>query len=372
MNAPQRNSNPNNDRVKRDYLVWLKEAKQRSEATADQARHAIDRYEAYTGFKDFGTFNKEQALGFKTSLVESLAQRSEQPLSISTVHHILRAIRDFLGWLHGLETFRRRIKIGDVSYLNLSTGDERRARTSPPKLYPSLEEYRLALLAMPVGTEVERRDQAIMALLLLTCMRDAAVVGLKLRDFDLGRRYVFQNPRHANTKFSKPIDTFFFPVGDDVVGIVERWHEYLVGHKDFGPDDPMFPKTIVQPTADLAFAAHGIGREHWANAAPVRKCFRAAFARVGLAYSKPHSVRDTLTQLGYKLGLNAEEMKAWSQNMGHDKPLTTFNSYGHVTRERQGEIITGLGHKPSHGSATDLSVGQMAEILSAKLKEQGL
>jgi hypothetical protein len=52
--------------------------------------------------------------------------------------------------------------------------------------------------------------------------------------------------------------------------------------------------------------------------------------------------RSTLTQLAYKLQLSPEQFKAWSQNMGHEKPLTTLNSYGHVSIERQAEIIRDL------------------------------
>ena len=57
----------------------------------------------------------------------------------------------------------------------------------------------------------ERRDRALMACLLLTAMRDTAVIGLKVRDVDLAKSFVFQNPRHARTKFSKAIDSFFYP-----------------------------------------------------------------------------------------------------------------------------------------------------------------
>lgn len=363
--------NPGNDRIKRDYLIWLKEAKQRSEATVDQARHAIDRYEAYTGFKDFGTFNKDQAVAFKNALLETVGQRSAQTISISTVHHTLRAIRDFLAWLQAVEAFRRRIKSGDIAYLNLTTGDERRARTSTPKTYPSPDQFREALFAMPSGTEVERRDRALMALLFLTGMRDAAVVGLKIRDVDLTRSFIFQDPRHAQTKFSKAIDTFFLPVGDDVKSIFQEWISYLVSGKGFGPQDPVFPKTVVNPGADQMFAPQGIGREHWSNAAPVRKCFRAAFARVGLPFTKPHSVRDTLTQLAYSLRLDAQGMKAWSQNLGHDKPLTTFNSYGQLSREQQGEVIAQMARPATGSNMDDLTAGEIAERLAAKLKAQG-
>jgi integrase/recombinase XerD len=48
--------------------------------------------------------------------------------------------------------------------------------------------------------------------------------------------------------------------------------------------------------------------------------------------------------LGEKLCRTPEQFKAWSQNLGHDRVLTTFSSYGDVARERQREIIRELGH----------------------------
>jgi len=366
MNCPK--TNPQNDRVKRDYLVWLKEAKQRSATTVEQVRHAIDRLESYTGFKDFGTFSKEQALGFKAALFATKAQRSGKPVSLATVLHTLQAIKDFLAWLHGQKEYRRRIAPVHIAYLNLTTGEERQAHTTTPKRYASLEEYHTALFAMPTGTEIEHRDQAIMALMLLTCMRDLAVVGLKLRHVSIERSHVFQDPRDIKTKFSKPIETFFYPVGDDVVTIVNDWVRFLTAEKMFAPDDPLFPKTAVGPDAQQNFAAQGLGREHWANATPVRKIFRSAFARVGLPYVVPHSIRDTLTQLAYKLKLTAEEFKAWSQNMGHDKPLTTLNSYGHVSIERQGEIIAGLGRRQPSATPDDAMADKIAERVAAIMR----
>src|SRR5208282_429585 len=98
------------------------------------------------------------------------AVRSGKPLSISTVYHTLRAIKDFLSWLHGRKEYRNRIIPENIDYLSLTLGQERQAQTTVPKKYATLEEYRTALFAMPTGTEIERRDQALMALLLLTCM----------------------------------------------------------------------------------------------------------------------------------------------------------------------------------------------------------
>jgi len=368
MNLPK--NNPKNDRVKRDYLIWLKEAKQRSAKTAEQARHAIDRLESYTGFKDFGTFNKDQALAFKRALLAMKGQRSGTAMSISTVHNTLQSVKEFLAWLHGRQEYRNRIKPADIAYLNVTKGEERQAHTTRPKTYATLEQYRAALFAMPTTTEIERRDRAVVALLLLTCMRDAALVSLKIKHISVERNHVFQDPRQVDTKFSKAIDTFFFPVGDDVAAIVRDWVKYLTTEKLLGDEDPLFPKTINGHDENKIFVPVGIGKEHWANAKPIRKIFKTAFERIGLPYVQPHTIRNTLTQLAYKMNLTPEQVKAWSQNMGHDKPLTTLNSYGHVSTERQAEIINGLAHKELAVPTEDLA-SQIAEIHAMLKGQQG-
>jgi len=359
-------NNPLNDRMKRDYLVWLKEAKQRSATTVEQVRHAIDRLEVYNDYKDFGTFNKEQARAFKQALLETKNQRSGKTISISTVHHTLQAIKDFLAWLHEKPRYGRRIILSDIAFLNLTKGEERQARTSTPRKYASLQEYRTALFAMPTDTEIQRRDQAIMALLLLTCMRDAALISLKLKHIDVARKYVFQDPRQVKTKFSKAIETFFYPVGDDVIAILHEWAQFLIIEKGFGDDDPLFPKTINGHDAHQNFIPIGIGREHWTKANHVRVLFKSAFERVGMPYVNPHSIRNTLTQFAYTLKLSPEEFKAWSQNMGHDNPQTTYG-YGQVSIERQAEIIGRLTTKPTSALPDPSIAEQIAELVARKL-----
>jgi integrase len=197
-------------------------------------------------------------------------------------------------------------------------------------------------------------------------MRDAAITGLKIGDVDPDKSYLFQDPRHAHTKFSKAIDTFFLPVGEDVIAIFTDWFGFLKSEKGFGPSDPVFPKTAN--LGEQAFGVRGFGREHWANAGPVRKCFREAFARIGLTFTKPHTIRDTLTQLGYSRGWTPEQMKALSQNMGHDSPLTTYNSYGQLSRERQGEIILGLSQEPAGTNVNEMDLEELVALLAAKVK----
>ncbi len=360
MSRPR--TNDKNDRIKRDHLIWLKEAKQRAATTVDRTRHAIDRFEAYIKYKDFGTFNKEQAMGFKKFLLAQNAKRSGEPMSISTIHHILQAIQEFLRWLHEQPGHNRRIRLTDIDYLNLTTGQERQAHVTPPKAYATVEQYRTVLAAMPNTTEVECRDRALLALMLLTCMRDAAVISLKLKHISLEHRRVFQDPRQVKTKFSKTITTVFYPVGEDIVDIIREWVDFLTVEKKFSPNDPLFPKTVMKIDAGGDFSVQNLSREHWANATPIRKLFKAAFARVGLPYFNPHTMRDTLTHLAYQSKLNAAQFKAWSLNMGHDKPLTTFNSYGNLSLDEVSEIMSDLRQAQQKPAVPDDLAVKITEI----------
>ena len=145
-----------------------------------------------------------------------------------------------------------------------------------------------------------------------------------------------------NTKFSKSFTTWFFPVGDDIRAIVEEWVAYLRDQKLWGGDDPLFPATAVVNGTGLKFEASGLSRRHWSNAGPIRAIFRDAFTLAGLTYFNPHSFRKTLAQLGERVCRTPEELKAWSQNLGHEDVMTTLRSYGEVPSSRQAEIIRNL------------------------------
>jgi hypothetical protein len=156
-----------------------------------------------------------------------------------------------------------------------------------------------------------------------------------------------QDARDVNTKFSKTFATWFFPVGDETRQIIECWIEFLKTDLQFGPDEPLFPATKIGLGANHQFEVVGLDRKHWSNAGPIRKIFRQAFEAAGLPYFNPHSFRDTLAQLGERTCRTPEEFKAWSQNLGHDKVMTTFSSYGAVASGRQATLIRSLG-KPQY------------------------
>ncbi len=147
---------------------------------------------------------------------------------------------------------------------------------------------------------------------------------MKLKHVDLKEGCVQQDAREVKTKFSKTFTTYFFPVGEEIREIVAEWVRYLREEKLWGNDDPLFPATRIVLGTNQQFAAAGLERKHWSTAEPIRKVFRDAFERAGLPYFNPHSFRNTLARLGEEVCKSPEEFKAWSQNLGHEKVLTTF------------------------------------------------
>lgn len=87
--------NPANERIKRKYFRYLKEAKRHSEPTIDAAAKALNRFEVYNKFLDFKSFHFEQAIAFKRHLAAQKAQRSGKKLSKATLHSTLSHLKRF-------------------------------------------------------------------------------------------------------------------------------------------------------------------------------------------------------------------------------------------------------------------------------------
>jgi len=360
--------NPENERIKRKYFAYLKEAEGHSEPTVDAAAKSLSRFEESTRYRDFKAFHFEQAVAFKRRLAEQTGQRSGERLSKATLHATLTQLKRFFQWLAREPGYKSCIQYSDAEYFNLSDKDTRVATAHREQRAPTLEQVRRVIETMPVRTEIERRNRALVAFTLLTGARDTAIASMKLKHVDMKEGCVQQDAREVKTKFSKTFNTFFFPVGDEIRRVVEEWVGYLRGEKLWGNDDPLFPATHIALGATRQFETSGLEREHWSTASPIRTIFREAFNRAGLPYFNPHSFRNTLVRLGLERCKSAEEFKAWSQNLGHEKPLTTFMNYGRVETERQGEIIRELGatRKAIQPGAEDI-----ADAVVRKLRNPG-
>jgi integrase/recombinase XerC len=343
-----RKHHPENERIKREYLSYLEEAKRLKPASVDQVAAAIADFETSTRYKDFRKFRKEQAVSYKARLSKQIYPKTGKPLSKSTIHSRLMTLKAFFLWLAGQHGYRRKLTYSDADYFNPSATDSRIARAVRKGPPPTVDQILTVLRAMPATTEIEMRDRAVFAFTFLTGARDLAIASMKIKHVDLARRSVFQDAREVRTKNSKTFTSWFFPVGGEVEAIVADWIGYLTTEKHFGQDDPLFPATKVAIGENGLFASIGLDRTHWKNADPIRRIFRNGFALAGLDYFNPHRIRDTLTLLGERVCATPEEFKAWSQNLGHEGVLTTFTSYGQVQPERQAELLAAVRHRPAN------------------------
>jgi hypothetical protein len=104
--------NAANERVKHRYLHYLKDVKGRDDASIDGAAKAIHRFEECTKHRDFKKFHIEQARGFKAHLGATRSERTGEPLSASTIHSTLGALKaSFCGSHNGAAIARESIPL---------------------------------------------------------------------------------------------------------------------------------------------------------------------------------------------------------------------------------------------------------------------
>ncbi|MBL4572626.1 MAG: tyrosine-type recombinase/integrase [Gammaproteobacteria bacterium] len=361
--------NPVNERIKHKYREFLKEAKRQSEASVDAAEGSLALFERYNGFTDFKKFHHKQAVGFKAYLAKQTNRQTGKPLSKSTMNRTAKNLKEFFQWLSRETGYKSAISYSDAEYFNLSEKDVRAASAKRTKSYPSLEQIQKVLSVMPSETDIDKRNRALIAFTILTGARDSAIASFKLRHVDLEAGLVHQDGRDVNTKFSKTFDTVFFEVGHEIKEIFREWVGYLRSELLWGDDDALFPSTEMGIGKDRGFHVLGLKREHWKNADPIRRIFKAAFLAANLPTHNPHRFRDTLTSLGFKCCKTPEEFKAWSKNLGHESVLTTLTNYGDIQPERQAELIRSL--KPDQNvyllSETDLVLDLLKQLVDKTL-----
>ena len=161
-------------------------------------------------------------------------------------------LKRFFQWLAGRPGYKSRFSYSDAEYFNVSEKDARIATARRSRPVPTVEQVRHVIAHMPAGTEIERRNRALVAFILLTGARDSAVASAKLKHIDMVSGCFYQDAREVKTKYSKTFTTAFFPVGEDIRQIVADWVDYLRREKLWGHDDPLFPKTLTTIGTDQA------------------------------------------------------------------------------------------------------------------------
>ena len=334
--------NPENERVKKQYEEALLHGRHREPRTVDAVWRAINSFEQFTERKSFKSFSTDQAKGFKRWLAKQVNSKG-QPLSLSTVRSTLSNLRDFFAWLVTHPQYVRKVDGRGIDYLRLSDNEERAGRATREKIPPTVEDVRRVLENMPFESDIERRDRAIVAFILLTGVRDGSLISLKQKDVDLNKREIWQDPKHVKTKNRKGITSQFIPIDDFANDIVLDWLAHSRNVLGMNGAAPLFPKQrIVNNPETLQFEACGLSTDHWANATPVREIFHKAFIAAGLPKCQPHTIRNTIAIWGLE-NCSQLQFKAISQSLGHEHAMTTYNSYGNLPHHDVRKAFSSIG-----------------------------
>lgn len=166
-------------RAGRDFLNWLQVEKGSSKNTLLAYRRVITRYAGYleeAGIENLDDITRETLVDYSQELSsgEGLNLSSR---SVAQAYSVIRMFHRFLvieGWT-----------VNDPS----AVLDSPKMPMRLPKALTAEQVEKL--LSAPVGDEpVSLRDRAIMELLYATGMRISELVGMDMRDIDLGERFV--------------------------------------------------------------------------------------------------------------------------------------------------------------------------------------
>jgi hypothetical protein len=144
-------------------------------------REGLEPLRGYTRFKDFKTFHKEQAIGFTAHLSREVNERTGDPLSKATLLATFNALKAFFTWLSQLHGFKSKFTYLDAEYFALSLKDTAIAKAARGRPVPSIEQIRHVALSMPSGTDVEKRNRALVSLAIMSGARDGALASFRLR-----------------------------------------------------------------------------------------------------------------------------------------------------------------------------------------------
>lgn len=340
-----------NEKEKRKYFDFCRNAKGFSIRTMKKIEGAVYKYDEYSKNIDYKQFNSEMAKGFKKWLA-SHKNSKEQSLALSTQFHILRHLKGFLTWLSQQSGYKSKISFDDIEYLSLSRAESRMATASRQPSYPS-REYILKITSFKINDDIDLRDRALISFTALSGMRDLAIITLPFGAYEKENQIVNQDPSlGVKTKFSKTIFTKLIIFDAKLLEYFHLWVERLKNKYTFSIKDPLFPATDVglKSPVEHSFVPIGIGKSSWSDTGSMREIFKKRAIQMGLDYFSPHKFRHFNTSEALRYATNAEQIKAISQNLGHEKVSTTLFSYGAIDNFRLPKVIEEINEGVKNGN----------------------
>lgn len=341
--------NKENELKKREYYKRM--GIKKSEKTVRQIAKAMEKFEEFTGYKDFRYFNMKIALDYLNYL-------RKKSLSINTIRGYLRELKSFLEWLSDKPSYKSRIKQEDIELLSITNNETNQITKKINLDYPTFEQAKQIIESIEVKTEVDRRDKALITFALVTGIRAEALMTLSLGCINIDKMLVTQFARNGvKTKFRKDIVSKIFNFDENLLKYFVDWFNYLKEEKLFGNEDPLFPKSKqIQEGNNLSFVYNSVEKEFWQAHSSIRNIFIQRATDAGIKAFSPHKYRHLAIKLAFDKCKNASEIKAISQSFGHEDVSTTIQVYGNYRPDELSEILDNINNNDNQVSKEDLAL----------------
>ena len=327
--------NPKNEKIKDEYRVYLKNFRnpKLADETIEQKITSVRMYEECTKYKDFKEFNAEIGITVYEWLKDCDAR------SIGTALKHADNIREFLKWYFLNHKVPHKKPLEALSALEARDEDRRLANRLTFVEFPNQEEFD-KLIDFEEKTPEDKRDRALIVFMLISGARIGAIITSKIDSLDIKRMVYKQDPlEDVATKRSKYIVTKLLMFKKEYFEIIKNWVSYLKSEYNFSDEDPLFPNIKNYAggiTVDKKFTL----TENSVNKMLEKRCKQA-----GIPKYHPHTFRHFSTYCCNERAFNGIQLKALSQNMGHENISTTLEKYANMPAEQYISIIEDMFEK---------------------------
>ena len=332
---------------------------------------AVYLYQDYTNDDDFVNFTSDKAIDFKSWLRKRKFKGKE--IAMNSYRTYLIHLRNFFTWLCTQSGYKSKINLASIEYLKVSKKESRLAAQSTIRRFPMKEYIKELITSIEDEDEIGMRNRALISFTFLTGMRDSAIISLPIRCVNIEKMYVVQNPNYGvKVKFNKIIYSKIFPFDDDLIKIFIEWIEYLK-KKGFSPDDPLFPRAkIKHGNESLSFETPTeVEPKFWVSTDSLRRIFKEQAKKINKESYPPHTFRHSAIFYALRYAKDGEEIKAVSQNFGHEDIGTTLSVYAKLNPEHLLDVLARMEFKKSDGSEEQRILEIMKKLFKDKFNSDG-
>jgi integrase len=324
-------------------MKYQTEAQGRKSGTIKKAENALKHWDDFTNNKAYKkTLLPDTICSFKDNL--RAPDKDGHERSPGTVSDILLQLKPFFHWLSEQPGYKSVIQKSNLQYFNPNQDEKNYRYYREVREYPTQQQVMQLYRSVNPVSLPDQRDKALIAFMYLSGLRIDTIASLTIGSFDSRSLRVDQNPNKGiRTKFSKHTVSYVFEFDDDLTKTIRDWHA-LLKEKGFGNSDPLFPKAAMEKEGLSYTNSTDICKEP-ITSSRLRKIIKERFKEANLPYFNPHSFRHAAVGNAIANADNAEEIKAISQNMGHESVIHIFNTYGKLPEKTLQNCIKNIGKK---------------------------